>query len=212
MASGDGPFKCYFLWWCRIVAEPEWASALLIWLSGLIFAVSHSLLASQRCKQWVYQRVLPEPRYRLLYSLIAIVATAGWVLYVHQLPDRPLYQSDGLLWWLLVSVQALGAVVALTAFQPIDGLVFLGLRKAPAINDPFVERGIYRRLRHPMYSGAMLILLAAPEQSWNGLHFTLVICLYFIIGSRYEEARMLAAHPEYEAYRRRVAAFVPRFY
>jgi len=189
---------------------PEWDSALLIWLSGLVFALSHSLLASGSCKGWVYQHGLREPRYRLLYSLTAIVATAAWAFYVHQLPDTPLYQTDGMLWWLLASVQALGLVVALAAFQPIDGLVFLGLRKAKSSTDPFIERGIYRWLRHPMYAGAMLILLAMPEQSWNGLHFTLVICLYFIIGSRYEETRMLTEHSEYEAYRRRVPAFIPR--
>jgi len=40
-----------------------------------------------------------------------------------------------------------GLIVARAAFQPIDGLVFLGLRKAKTSNDPFIERGIYRWLR-----------------------------------------------------------------
>ena len=188
----------------------EWDSALWIWLSGLIFAVSHSLLASRRCKQWAYSHGLREPRYRLLYSIMAILATGAWVLYVHHLPDFPLYQSDGLFYALLIAVQILGLIVALAAFYPIDGLVFLGLRKARQGKEPFIERGIYRHIRHPMYAGAMLILLAMPAQSWNSLHFALVICLYFIIGYRYEEARMLADHPDYAAYRLRVPAFVPR--
>ncbi|MDQ6996475.1 MAG: NnrU family protein [Mariprofundus sp.] len=188
----------------------HWDSALWIWLSGLIFAVSHSLFASQRCKQWAYEHGLREPRYRLLYSLTAIIATGVWVFYVHQLPDTPFYQTDGMLWWMLASVQVFGLLVALAAFQPIDGLVFLGLRQSSSVNDPFIERGIYRFLRHPMYAGAMLILLAMPAQTWNGLHFALVICIYFIIGSRYEETRMLAAHPDYAAYRLRVPAFIPR--
>jgi len=171
--------------------------------------VSHSLFATQSCKQWVYDHGLREPHYRLPYSVVAVLATAAWVLYVHQLPDAPLYQSDGLLWWLLVLAQTLGLIVALAAFQPIDGLVFLGLRKAKASNDPFIERGIYRCLRHPMYSGAMLVLLAMPEQTWNGLHFTLIVCVYFIIGAQFEERRMIAQHPDYLAYRERVSAFIP---
>ncbi len=187
----------------------EWDSALWIWLSGLIFAVSHSLLASRRCKQWAYLHGLREPRYRLLYSIMALLATGAWAFYVHHLPDFALYQSDGLLYWLLVAVQILGLIIALAAFYPIDGLVFLGLRKAGQGKEPFVVRGIYRYVRHPMYAGAMLILLAMPAQSWNGLHFTLVICLYFIIGARYEEARMLADHPEYAAYRKTTPAFIP---
>jgi len=189
----------------------DWNSVLWIWLTGLIFAVSHSLLASLRCKGWMYAHGLPEPRYRLLYSVVGILTTAAWVWYVHQLPDAPLYQTDGLIRGLLISLQLLGLIVALAAFQPIDGLVFLGLRKAKASTDPFVERGIYRWLRHPMYAGAMLILLAMPEQTYNGLNFALMICLYFIIGSRFEEARMLVGHPDYAAYRQRVPAFIPRF-
>jgi len=187
----------------------NWDSALWIWLSGLIFALSHSLLASVACKRWCYEHGLREPRYRLLYSLLAIAATGVWVLYVHGLPDTALYQTEGMLWGLLVSVQVLGLIVLLAAFQPIDGLVFLGLRKAKTSSDPFIEQGIYRWLRHPMYAGVMLILLAMPGQTWNGLHFTLVICAYFIIGAKFEERRMIAQHPDYLAYRERVSAFIP---
>ncbi|MDQ6987799.1 MAG: isoprenylcysteine carboxylmethyltransferase family protein [Mariprofundaceae bacterium] len=189
----------------------EWESAAWIWLSSLIFAVSHSLLAAERCKQWFYRHGLREPRYRLLYSIVAVMATAAWVVYVHQLQDTALYQTDGVVWLAMVCVQVLGLIVALAAFQPIDGLAFLGLRKAKTDCDPFIERGIYRWLRHPMYVGAMLILLAMPEQTWNGLHFALVVCVYFIVGARFEERRMIAQHPDYLAYRQRVPAFIPRF-
>jgi len=189
----------------------DWEGAGLIWLSGLVFAVSHSLLASASCKQWFYRHGLREPRYRLLYSVVALIATGAWIVYVHQLADTPLYQTDGVLWLVLVAVQLLGLIVALAAFQPIDGLVFLGLRKAKAANDPFIERGIYRWLRHPMYAGVMLILLAMPEQTWNGLHFALLVCVYFIVGAYFEERRMIAQHPDYLAYRQRVPAFIPRF-
>ena len=185
------------------------ASALWIWVSGLLFALLHSLLAAKRCKQWCYAHGLQEPRYRLIYSLLALVTTALWAHFVHQLPDQPLYRSDGALFVLLLTLQLVGGVLVLAAFLPIDGLVFLGLKRAEAGGEPFLERGVYRYLRHPMYSGAMLILLAMPEQSWNGLHFGLVICLYFIVGARLEEARMVADHPEYADYRARVPAFLP---
>ncbi|MDX8413037.1 MAG: NnrU family protein [Mariprofundales bacterium] len=187
----------------------HWDSTFWIWLSGLVFALIHSLLASHRCKEWLYEYGLREPRYRLLYSVTAMVATGVWVFFVHQLPDMTLYQTDGLLWWLLVSMQLLGLLVVLAAFQPIDGLVFLGLRGAGQGGEPFIVRGVYRHIRHPMYAGAMLLLLAAPGQTWNGFHFTVVICLYFIIGSRFEEGRMAAIHPDYESYRRCTPAFVP---
>ncbi len=190
----------------------QWQSAVWIWLCGIAFALTHSLLASRPCKQWACARGLQEPRYRLCYSLLGLLTTLAWAGLVHALPDAPLYDTDGAVRWALIALQLTGAAVALAAFQPIDGLAFLGLRAAPENCDPFIERGIYRYLRHPMYTGAMLILLAMPAQSWNGLHFTLAICLYFVIGARFEEGRMRAAHPEYAGYRRRVPAFVPRLW
>jgi len=209
MASRNGSSERHHLRRCDGINTIAWSSILWVWVSGLVFAVSHSLLASQTCKQWSHGHGLKEPYYRLLYSVFAIVTTGVWSVFVHQLPDSAMYQTDGIVKGLLVSAQLLGVIVALAAFQPIDGLVFLGLRKARADKEPFIERGVYRYVRHPMYAGAMLILLSMPEQTWNGLHFALVVCIYFIMGSRFEEARMLSQHHEYAAYRLRVPAFIP---
>ncbi|MDX8396947.1 MAG: isoprenylcysteine carboxylmethyltransferase family protein [Mariprofundaceae bacterium] len=189
----------------------DWQSMAWIVLSGLVFAVSHSLLASKSLKLWAYQRGLKEPRYRLMYSIVGIFSTGIWLWFVHALPDAPLYDVDGLLRMVLYLVQGAGVIIALAAFQPIDGLVFLGLRKAKASQDPLIVRGIYRWLRHPMYAGAILILLAMPTQTFNGLCLSLVICMYFMVGSRYEEGRMLAEHSEYADYRDKVGAFIPKW-
>jgi len=62
-----------------------------------------------------------------------------------------------------------------------------------------------------MYTGAMLVVLMMPEQSMNGLTFALLICVYFLIGSRFEEQRMIHAHPDYKIYQRNVPAFIPCF-
>jgi len=188
----------------------DWQSIALIVLSGLIFAVSHSFLASRNLKLWAYKRGLKEPRYRLMYSMIGVLSTVVWLWFVRTLPDAPLYDANGLLRMGLHAVQGLGFIIALAAFQPIDGLAFLGLRKAKTSHDPFVVRGIYRWVRHPMCSGAMLILLAMPTQTFNGLCLSLVICVYFIIGSAFEERRMLFEHADYADYQDKVGAFIPK--
>ena len=184
-------------------------SALWIWSSAALFALFHSMTASLACKQQAYAWGLKEPRYRLLYSLISTILTIVWALWIHQLPDTPLYSTDGILRGILIAIQLLGALIALAAFQPIDGMAFLGFRKLQISEDPFIELGIYRYMRHPMYSGTMLILFAMPVQSWNGLQFAVVIGVYFLVGSRFEERRMLRQHAEYADYQRRVPAFRP---
>jgi len=73
----------------------EWYSVLWIVLSGVVFALFHSVTASQACKRFFYAFNLSESRYRLLYSIVSIVTTLVWILFIHSLSDSPLYQTEG---------------------------------------------------------------------------------------------------------------------
>ena len=181
----------------------------LIWLSGLLFAAIHSGMATERVKCWVCAAGFSPQRYRLVYSLLATLLTVAWLGFVHLLPDAPLYRVDGWLNLLLLAMQLAGLLITLLSFRAFDARMFLGLAPMPEGSDPFHEQGIYRFVRHPMYSGVMLALLASPVQTINSVNLVVVICLYFVLGARLEESRMLAAHPAYDDYRRRVPAFIP---
>lgn len=185
-------------------------SALYVWLATLLFALTHSLMAAAWVKHAVIPRLFSAQQYRLAYSIVSLLFAALWLMFIHALPDRPLYHIDGLLLYLLVGLQLVGGIAALAAFRPIDAMAFVGLRRQKNNIDPFIVSGIYRHVRHPMYSGVMLMLLASPDQSINGLNMALAASLYFLIGSVFEERRMIDQHPEYAAYRQRVPAFIPR--
>ncbi|MDT8375673.1 MAG: NnrU family protein, partial [Mariprofundaceae bacterium] len=178
-------------------------------ISGLLFALIHSVFAAESCKKWFYRLGVTPQHYRLLYSLFALLLTLLWLFYIYQLPDRPLYHVAGWLNILMVAVQISGAWVVVLSLKSFDAALFLGIRPVPGHKEPFHEHGIYRHIRHPMYSGFMLILFASPVQSVNSLNLALSVALYFLIGSRFEERRMLLMHPEYADYRKRVPAFVP---
>jgi len=186
-------------------------SMILIWVTGLLFALIHSLLAATRIKQFLYARGIGVQAYRLGYSLLSIVLTALWLVFVHALPDAPLYHLTGWASAMLMALQLAGLGVVLMSFRAFDGAMFLGFKPMAADGEPFHETGIYRFVRHPMYSGFMLVLLASPVQTVNSLNFALVVCLYFVVGSKFEERRMLAAHPAYADYRQRVGALIPKF-
>jgi protein-S-isoprenylcysteine O-methyltransferase Ste14 len=52
-----------------------------------------------------------------------------------------------------------------------------------------------------------------PVMSWNLLALNLGVTLYFIIGSRFEEDKLLDEFGEaYAEYRRRTPAFLPRLF
>lgn len=184
-------------------------SVIVIWVSTFLFAIQHSALSCQTSKNICYAHGISPRVYRLLYVFLAIAIASVWLGFIHGLPDQVLYEIYGVWRWYLYGLQLTGLLVIIYALRPIDVLAFLGVREFADQIEPFTEAGIYRYIRHPMYSGILLIFFAMPTQSVNSLNLYAAITLYFVIGSRLEERRMLADHPEYEEYRKRVPAFIP---
>lgn len=185
-------------------------SAACIWGAGILFGVSHTLLAGHACRARAAACGIGPTTYRLLYSLLAALLTGLWLWLAHALPDAPIYSFSGSVAVPFYALQTAGLVIILLSLRAFDAAIFLGLKTMPESGEAFVEHGIYRHMRHPMYTGFMLLLLASPVHSVNSLHFCLAVSVYFIIGSHFEERRMLGRHPAYAEYRRRVPAFVPR--
>jgi protein-S-isoprenylcysteine O-methyltransferase Ste14 len=71
--------------------------------------------------------------------------------------------------------------------------------------------GPYGIVRHPIYTGLLLALAgtALAIGEWRGILAFALAALGFILKLRIEEARMRETFPEYERYRRRVAALIP---
>jgi protein-S-isoprenylcysteine O-methyltransferase Ste14 len=74
-----------------------------------------------------------------------------------------------------------------------------------------VKAGPYRFVRHPIYTG-LLIMSSAQAIQFGRLHFWLGLLIVFIglwIKLKQEEAVMLKHFPEYVKYRKQVKAIVP---
>ena len=181
-----------------------------IWSSGAAFAAVHSGLASRPCKRWAAARGISPQAWRLGYSVLAVFLTFLWLSWVRGLPNAPAWHVHGAGAAALIVLQSIGVGIVALSLKAIDVPAFLGLRPDAHPDADFVERGIYRHMRHPMYTGVMLALAASPVQTVNSLHLLGVVSAYFILGARLEERRMLAEHPEYADYQRRVPAFIPR--
>lgn len=84
----------------------------------------------------------------------------------------------------------------------------------PRDDAQFVEVGIYRVIRHPMYAslitaalGWVLITTSVPAAA-----ATAALAVWLDLKSRREEAWLRGRYPEYEAYRRRTHRFIPGAY
>ncbi len=76
-------------------------------------------------------------------------------------------------------------------------------------NEPLNTSGLNQWVRHPLYSGAMVFMLGFAVSPW-GVWTAFFGCAYFIIGSKFEERKLLRQYQhDYRLYRERVPAFIP---
>jgi protein-S-isoprenylcysteine O-methyltransferase Ste14 len=101
------------------------------------------------------------------------------------------------------------------AFFGIAGVWVLGKNRTifpePRVGSILVRKGIYRHVRHPLYSSVMLLALAWA--SWLGsfpaLGVGIVLTAFLILKSINEETRLLRRFPDYANYRCTTRRFIP---
>lgn len=114
---------------------------------------------------------------------------------------------------LVISVGYLGILTGISCI--IASIVALGNSfsplPVPRKNVSFINHGIFRYMRHPMYSGLMLICLGISFVSGNEFRFLMSIMLYGILDQTIqgEEKDLEAIYPEYASYKARVVKWFP---
>jgi protein-S-isoprenylcysteine O-methyltransferase Ste14 len=180
--------------------------------------VVHSGLASLKVK--AFARQLAGERamraYRLFYNLVALVTVLPVLALPALLPDRALYQV-GLPWSLpLLVLMGAASLALLLGLLQTGPLWFLGLRQLePGAREEgeLVTGGLYRYVRHPLYSAGLVFIWASPRMTVNTLALSVGLTVYLIIGARYEERKLLRLYGDaYAAYRRKTPMFIPRFW
>ncbi len=189
----------------------------LAWLVG--FAGVHSLLARPAVKSRL-TAYFPVELERSLYSLIAGAQIAFLCAAWRPLPFAiwSVPAAWGAARALLWALQCAGWGIVVVALLTISSAHLFGLRQAwsaargLAYAAPrFESRGIYRRIRHPIYAGTIVAFWATPEMSQGHLLLVGVLTIYLFIGLAFEERdleRQFGA--AYLAHRRAVPGFFPR--
>jgi protein-S-isoprenylcysteine O-methyltransferase Ste14 len=180
------------------------------------FAVLHSALARESARA-ALERRLPAGTPRAVYCLIAALQMLALMAFWRPLPAavwRVAHPAGrGAIWALF----ALGCAVVVAGFLALDGERLFGLAQARAagadradVAAPLQIRGLYRFVRHPLYSGTVLTLWATPVMTAGHLLLAAVFTAYVLVGARFEERDLLRVHGEsFRAYRDLVPGFVP---
>jgi methanethiol S-methyltransferase len=181
-----------------------------------LFAVQHSGMARPAFKRWL-TRFVPGPAERSTYVLLSNAA-----LFLLFWQWRPL---GGVVWEVpspvaraaAYSLFAAGWVTVFVATCLINHLDLFGVRQVwfafrgvPYTPPQFTTPWAYRVVRHPLYVGWLTAFWAAPTMTAAHLLFAAGTTAYILAAIRWEERDLIAAHPEYAAYRRRVPMLLPR--
>jgi methanethiol S-methyltransferase len=198
---------------------PAGRSLLIDLMLVLSFGLVHSLMARPAVKAQL-ARFFPPGLERSLYSLVAGLQIAlicwGW----QPLP-LPVWDLEatlpalGLGLWIL---QGLGWAIVVASLVTIDSSHLFGLHQARSAArgstyaaPPFEVRGLYRRVRHPIYTGSLIAFWSAPTMSQGRALLVGVMTIYLLIGMVFEERDLEREFGEtYRQHKRLVPALFPR--
>lgn len=188
----------------------------VFWLVLAITAwgVVHSLMAALSAKQAFRRRFGPSLMrwYRLGYNLFAAASFLPIASMIAVLPDRPLYQIPAPWSYLMLAGQALALLLLFVAVLQTDTLSFVGLRQlfGPEQAGTLVTGGLYRFVRHPLYTAVLLVLWLTPVVSANTFTVISGLTLYILVGAWFEERKLLSKFgSSYAEYRRVTPMLIP---
>ncbi len=180
----------------------------------VLWGIVHSLLASTGVKA-LFRRTLGDgfmKFYRLFYNIFAVVSILPAVYLMLTLPDDPLYQVPAPFSAVMRVGQLLSVVLLFVAVLQTDLLSFVGLRQfvEEEKTGRLIVTGLYRYVRHPLYTFSLLILWFSPNMSVNSFVVYLALTVYILVGIIFEERKLIREFgAEYEEYRSRTPMLLP---
>ena len=188
----------------------------LILLAVLSYGLLHTLLASIKAKalarNWFGSKT--DQWFRLAYNFIAVFTLLPILLLPILLIDKEIYRIS--FPWVIgtLAIQALAIVVLVVGLKQTGISSFMGLRQVllPENTSPprLVTGGLYRYIRHPLYTAGLVFIWLLPIMTLNLLALNLGLTAYVLIGAYFEERKLMLEFGEaYAEYRRLTPMLIP---
>ncbi len=196
--------------------------ALIIVILFLLFGYSHSLLASNKLKRNLTEQIGDKVAfYRLFYNVISLVT----FYLVYKLSPKPaviIYDLNNP-WDIVILVFQFFALIGfIWAASAVNLWEFMGIAQIKRYyrgeynTNELDERyelkktGAFKYSRHPIYFFSILFLGLRPTMDFFYLVFFVCLTLYFIIGSIYEEKKLIELFgDQYVQYQKETPWLVP---
>lgn len=193
-------------------------SFFLLIIFWVVWCILHSALISLSVTEWLRKRVPGFFRYyRIVYNSVSILTLLPVLYYTYLLKGPVLLNWVGP-WRALQVALILSAMILFVAgARRYDLAQFLGLRQvhdeqacSVLTDDCSLDtQGILSIVRHPWYTGGILIIWARPLDL-TAILTNLVVCAYFVIGAMLEERKLVRQFgEEYRDYQKQVSMLFP---
>jgi protein-S-isoprenylcysteine O-methyltransferase Ste14 len=178
----------------------------------ILYLTLHSVLASERVKRAAQNALGRHYRfYRLAYSTIATIGLVALLIVNGSISASYYFDPSGLPRYASLILTTVGVMIMQRAFKNYRLKAFLGFEQEES---QLRTRGALAWVRHPIYSGLILITLGfflfIPNLP------TLITCgailLYLPVGIYLEEKKLIREYGDaYRKYKKEVPALIPRW-
>ena len=198
------------------MAESAWLNLAWLFFCWLGYFALHSMLASLAVKRRIaasYPDLIPY--YRLGFNILAglLLLPILWLMLLH--PGPMLWRWQGIGAWLANGLALAALAGFLQSLKSYDMQEFIGFRQLKfhtrRVEDQehFHLSPFHRFVRHPWYFFGLL-LIWTRDMNAAMLLSSVMLTLYFFVGSRLEERKLLVYHGEvYRRYMERVPGLIP---
>ncbi|MCP4139227.1 MAG: isoprenylcysteine carboxylmethyltransferase family protein [Chloroflexi bacterium] len=193
----------------------------MIWLilSVVFWGIVHSVMASLKFKATLEKLLGKKVMrfYRLFYNVFSAISFLPILWLMRVMPDHTLYEISAPWLYVMLFGQFLALVGLIVGLFQTDVWEFTGLRQIIAPNGEengkLVIKGLYKYVRHPLYTFGLLFIWLTPVMTINMLVMYISATIYIVIGAYFEERKLLREFGNaYVAYQSNTPMLLPRLW
>lgn len=188
---------------------------LILVILWVLFYFLHSFLASLNIKRKIKGMMGRQYIwYRLMYSLFATLHFMAILIYSAGIQQFVLFEKTPFMTYLGYMAAAFGTIILVRSIKYINGSKFLGISAHDDLEDqsPLVVKGVHGYIRHPIYSGLILIFIGyfLYQPYPTSLVHLLMLLVYLPFGIHFEEKKLISIYGKaYQNYRKEIPALIP---
>jgi protein-S-isoprenylcysteine O-methyltransferase Ste14 len=182
---------------------------------SLAFFIQQSVMLRRSFRRWL-AKFIREQYHGALFTIASGVVLLILVVF-WQKSAYVLAAPQGIIRWLMRAVFILAILGFYWGFRALGSFDAFGL--SPILNNlrgtvpppmPFIVRGPYLWVRHPLYFFSLLLIWSCPDLSLDRLLYNILWSIWIIVGSVLEERDLVADFGgPYRDYQSKVPMLIP---